>query len=320
MIRRGIHLSILQDYAAATRIFVGLKKELPLDPAGYFFQAAVIQTKMMDYERYTDEPHFVALIDSAMTLARKQIKQDLNHAWSYFYVGAGHGYLSFYLAKKKKYWPALQHAQESVKALTRAVSLDSTLYDAYLGIGWYRYYRSKVSRHFTWLPFIKDERDSGIALIRKAMLQSRYSRTSAMNGLCWILHDEGQLEEGMTLLRAGLSSFPDSRVFLWCGARLSEKLKLWRDAAGYYERILKTFAAENVQSPFNELTCRRRLVQIYLKLENQDAATRQCEIVRSMHFESHGNKPLEKELKQMQQTCKSLREVTAGLSPQPAAL
>ena len=320
LIRTGIHSSILQDYAAATRIFVNLKKEMPRHPAGYFFQAAVLQTQMMDYENYADEDHFVALIDSAITLARQQIKSDMGNAWTYFYMGAGHGYLSFYLAKQKKYWPALRNARKSVKFLSKAVSLDSTLYDAYLGIGWYRYYRSKISRHFAWLPFVKNERDSGIAMIKKSMSRSRYSRTSAMNGLCWILHDEDRFEEGIALAETGLSNFPHSRVFLWCAARLSEKLQRWQDAANYYERILASFAAENIQSPLNELTCRKKLTHLYLKLRNQVAAKRQCEMAGRIQFEPRGQQSYKKELKQLQQTCKTLPEASPEAASQPAIL
>ncbi len=312
LIRRGIQLSLMQDYDSAEFIFTKMIERRPADPAGYFYRAAVVQTRMMDYEDYEEEPRFLNLIETTITLAKRKIRSGTPDAWNYFYIGGGYGYLSFYFSKQQKYWQALRHVKKSVQALDKAVALDSTLYDAYLGIGWYKYYRSKISRHFDWLPFVEDELTSGIELMRQAMLKSHYSKVSAMNGLCWVLHDEGELEAAMALAKTGLNEFRDSRLFLWCAARISSKMQHWQEAALYYEKILRSFDQEKVSSPYNELTCRKNLTELYMKLQQPSLARQHCELARQIRFGPHSKKDYKEQLKEMSKVCEGFPEIVVG--------
>lgn len=303
LIKQGIILSIEQSYADAEAIFVAMKRHAPESPAGYFFHAAVLQTRMMDVERYDQEKRFLALVDKTIRLARKQIKKDKRDAWAHFFLGGGYGYLAFYQAKQKKYWNAFQNAQKSVGALEKAVKIDSTLYDAYLGIGSYKYYRSKLSRHLSWLPFVKDERAEGIAMIKLAMTKSRYSRYSAVNGVSWIFVDEARYDEGLQLVESVLADFPDSRVFLWCAAKITKKMQRWQEAADYYERILQSFEQQGILSPYNELTCRKNLAMLYRRLEEVEKAEAECAKVSAILADKEIQKKYPQALKEIQQNC-----------------
>lgn len=312
LIKLGIRLSIEQSYTDAEAIFVAMKHRTPTDPAGYFFQAAVLQTRMMDAERYDQEKRFLGLVDSTIYFARKQLSKDKHDAWAYFFLGGGYGYLAFYQAKQKKYWTAFQNAKMSVGALERAVKIDSTLYDAYLGIGSYKYYRSKLSRHISWLPFVKDERAEGIAMIKLAMAKSRYSRYSAVNGISWIFIDEERYDEGLQLVESVLADFPDSRVFLWCAAKINKKMQRWRKAAEYYERILQSFEAQGILSPYNELTCRKNLSMLYRLLEDKQKAEAECAKVSAICARKEFKQKHAETLKEIEQNCAHASSELAG--------
>jgi len=62
LIREGIRLSIEQSYPKAISIFTRMQEEMPANPAGYFFHAAVLQTQMMDFETYDKETEFLDLV------------------------------------------------------------------------------------------------------------------------------------------------------------------------------------------------------------------------------------------------------------------
>lgn len=312
LILRGIRLSIEQSYSEANDIFIDLQQRFPDHPVGYFFQAAVEQTRMMDYERYDREQLFLSLVNKTIELAKQKIATNDKNAWNYFYLGSSYGYLSFYRSKQQKYLEAYQAGRRSVDALSMAIAKDSTLYDAYLGLGTFKYYTSKLKRYFSWLPVVTDSRREGIEMIERAMNEARFSRYSAINLYCWIQVEEQEYLRGLQIVESVLQKFPDSRVFLWCAAKLNKKLKRWQEASNYYERILASFRSEGVDSPVNEVLCRKNLTQLYLKLENPDRARANCQAVDAMDLDGETKKRCSKTLKEMRETCSTDLPEIAG--------
>lgn len=302
LIYKGITLSIQQRYAEAISLFHHIEEEFPDNPVGYFFHAAVLQTQMMDFEEYDKEQEFIELVNKALAKSKARVRRT-NDAWAYFYAGGSYGYLAFYKSKRGKYWESLKHAQKSVQALQKAISIDSTLYDAYLGIGSYKYYKSKYSKYLAWLPIVTDERAIGIDLLNLAIERSKFSRFSAINGLSWILLEEKRYEEGLTLIEDALQEFPESRVFLWAAAKLCQKLNRLRTAATHYENILASFNREGIESPLNRIACHKHLCEIYTKLGQIEKAQAECEHISEISSWHPADKPIAAKLKEVAKTC-----------------
>ena len=311
LIREGIRLSIEQSYPKAISIFTRMQEEMPANPAGYCFHAAVLQTQMMDYEIYDKEAEFLALVKKTIQLSQNHIRYTNKDPWAYFFLGGGYGYLAFYQGKQNKLMEAFKTSRNSMKALEKTLKNDSTLYDLYFGLGTYKYYRSKLSRYFTWLPFVGDERKQGIEMIKTAMQKSKYSRYSAMSGLCWIYIEEENYKEGFEIVKKALEEFPQSRIFLWCAAKTAKKLELWDEAAGYYEKILLSLKTENVLSPYNEIICRVNLCEIYAKLEKFQETEEQCQKILSIHLNKADQKRLSKNFKTTPKSCRDFSRETA---------
>lgn len=303
LIQIGIRHTIEQCYDKAEAIFVKIEEEMPESPVGYFFHAASLQSKMMDYEIYDGENEFLLLVDKSIRFSKKHLKKRPKDAWGYFFMGGGFGYLAFYQAKQEKFIAAFQNGLRSVKALEWAVKLDSTLYDVYLGLGTYKYYRSKFSRYLTWLPFVRDERAMGIDMIRTAIKKSKYSRHAALNGYCWISIAEGNITEAWQLVTNVLEEFPESRVFLWCAAEIATKLNRWEEALAFYAKILDSLEKQNVLSPYNEFECRRRMAQIYFQIMDTQKALEECDKTFSITMNRKAKKRLASKLKNFQKLC-----------------
>jgi tetratricopeptide (TPR) repeat protein len=303
LIQLGIRLSIQQSYPQAIDIFSAIEAEMPESPGGYFFHAAVLQSQMMDYEIYDQEKEFLDLITRTINYSKSYLKKNREDAWGYFFLGGGYAYLAFYQAKQKKWVEAFQNGRRSVRALKSTLRADSTFYDAYFGLGIYKYYRSKFSRYFSWLPFVNDERAEGIQMIRTAIAKSRYSRYSAINSLGWIALGEGNYEEGWRTLNLALQEFPESRVFLWCAAKLAAKLERWSEAVEFYQKILHSLKAEGVLSPFNELICRKNLHHLYLEMENFQQAKEECEQIHKILFDKESQKRCAPILRELENAC-----------------
>ncbi len=304
-------MSIEQSYPEAISIFAKMQDEMAANPVGYFFHAAVLQTQMMDYEIYDKETEFLTLVKKSIQLSKNLIRNPEKDPWAYFFLGGGYGYLAFYQGKQNKLIEAFKTGRNSIKVLEKALENDSSLYDLNFGLGTYKYYRSKLSRYFSWLPFVGDERAKGIAMIKTAMQKSRYSRYSAISGLCWICIEEENYEEGFEIIKQALEKFPESRIFLWCAAKTAQKLELWYKAAGYYEKILISLKKENVLSPYNEIICRVNLYGIYSKLERVQQTEEQCQKILAIHLNKADQKRLAKNFKTTQKSCRQFSKETA---------
>ena len=303
LIQKGIRLSIEQKYGEAVSLFTTIEKTEPNHPAGYFFHAATLQTQMMDYERYNLESQFFSLLEKTIHLAKKDIRKNPQNAWAHFFLGGAYGYQAFYRAKQNKLLDAFKKVTKSVRTLRRAIQIDSTLYDAYLGLGSYLYQKSKLSHSIAWIPFVKDDRREAIAMLKKGMQKSRYSKYSALNGLCWIYLEQGNYAEGLQLVKTGLKQFPKSRVFLWCGAKLATKMNRTREAIAFYQKILTSFHKENVSSPYNEVICRKNLAILYALIKDFDKAQTECAAIKQIPLDKDTRKRLKAAFKTIDDTC-----------------
>lgn len=300
LIQLGIRYSIEQSFKKAIVIFSKIEQDMPESPVGYFFHAAALHSKMLDSEIYEEEKEFISLVKKTIKLSNLHLEKQPRDPWAYFFLGGGLGYLAFYQAKQKKFVQAFQNGMLSVKALKKAIKADSSLYDVYFGLGTYTYYRSKLSRFLSWLPFIGDERVRGINMIKLAIQKGKYSRYAAMNGLCWILIEEGNLKESWQVVNKALDEFPESRIFLWCAAETATKLKRWEQALTFYNKILTSLTEQKVLSPYNEVSCRQRIAKIYFQLNNYKKALRQCEKVNNIKLDKETRKMLAHTLKKLE--------------------
>ncbi len=212
---RGIKATMLQNYKLAFETFDSLKLFTNDDPRPYFYHAAALQASMMDFEDYKEEELFFELIRQTVKNTEPWIKIDSLKAMGFFFKGAALSYKGFYYAQKKEYLKGLRDIVTGIKLLQKVIRLDSTYYDAYLGIGSYKYWRSRLTQFINWLPLVEDQRLEGIVMIEKAIQFGRYGEDVALNSLIWIEMDRGNFERAIKLSLNMQEKFPGSRYFIW---------------------------------------------------------------------------------------------------------
>ncbi|KAA3657615.1 MAG: hypothetical protein DWQ10_12970 [Calditrichaeota bacterium] len=266
--------TVFQRYSEALAICDTLEKENPQNPVGYFFHAATLQSRMLDYENYAAIDTFFKYTEKAINQSKKDIKKHPKSSWPYFFLGGAIGYEAMVRGKNNELFHAFRDGWKSINALQTALELDSTNYDIYLGIGTYKYYRSKLSKFLKWLPFVNDERELGKEMIQLAIENGNFTRPAALNGLFWILVKEENFAEAESLINMAVAEHPGSRFFLWGKAKLNLKQKKWREALQSYNEILATYDRENIKTPFNRMQCYTYLAEIKFNLGNLDEAIR----------------------------------------------
>ncbi|NOY78360.1 MAG: hypothetical protein GXO76_10890 [Calditrichaeota bacterium] len=254
-IKRGIDATILQNYSLAYSVFDSLIAKNPDDPRGYFYKAAAIQSKMMDLEDYSEGDVFERYIQKTIRLSNRMIHSYPGDGWGYFYAGSGYSYYALYLIHEKKYFKGIRLAQKGMGLLNRAVSLDSTVFDAYLGIGTYEYWRSRKTKFLKWLPIFPDRTKDGIRKIKLAFRKSRFARSVSLNELIWVEIDRGNWKAAIDYARQGLEQYPGSRFFLWPLAEAYFRGGFHHQAANAFADLLKTYEKETLSNHYNEAIC-----------------------------------------------------------------
>ncbi|MBN2010155.1 tetratricopeptide repeat protein [candidate division KSB1 bacterium] len=282
LICHGIEQSILQNYSEAEDVFTSLISSEPLNPRAYFFKAAVIQSKMMDFESMEWEAEFYKLLDQTEAKAKQLKQQQPENPWSYFYLGSAYSYRAFYEGRAGSYVTAAKHGLAGIKALKKAIEIDSTIYDVYFGLGSYKYWRSKMTRYINWLPLIKDERKQGTEMVKQAASKGRYTRYAAINELTWILIDDGQVSEALSWAKIGLAKYPHSRFFMWGTAKCYFNLQQYNEALIMYEQILESLSQESINNHYNEIICYYKIADCYYHLNDNDSALRYCNYISTI--------------------------------------
>lgn len=272
LITTGLELGISEEYDQALDIFTQIKQEFPDSPVGPFFTAAIIQSKMMDFETTQWKEPFYRDVDLAIEIAEASLNKKPNDPDNYFFLGGAKAYKSFQLGREGKYFSAIKTAVSSMSNLNKAHEIDSTFCDSFLGIGSYQYWRSQITKKFHWLPFFSDHRREGIENIIRTVECSKYSKWAALSNLAWIYIEEKKFKESIEYSRKGLQKFPNSRFFLWPLGDAQFHKGEFEKASLTYKRILKSVTREEINNHYNEIVLYYKLAQCEEKLGNFEDA------------------------------------------------
>ncbi len=278
-IQPGIESSIQEHYDSAVVFFNNIIKKYPEDPVGYFFLAAVWQSRMMDFETSRWSREFYDNINQTITLSKEQITINSGNKYAHFFLGAAYSYKSFQLARDKKYLSAIRIAMKSINELNKTIQLDSSFSDPYLGIGSYLYWRSNITKKFSWLPFFSDQRKEGIELLLYVTKCGEFTHWAALSNLAWIYIEEKKYALAIDIANQGLAHFPNSRFYLWPLGDAQFKKKHYDSAIQTYTTLLQSVTSEKLNNHYNEIVLYLKLGKCYYQLQDYDKAFYACQQV-----------------------------------------
>jgi len=261
IILTGIEYTINNRFEEAFKIFAKLIEEYPQEPLGYFYYAAALQSQLLDGEDYSLVPEFEKYIQLSLEKAQAVHQRRPGDPWAYFYEGNAYLYRAFVKGKQRHWWGAYQDSRRGASRLKKALELDSTLYEAYLGLGSFKYWKSSKAKFLSFLPLFKDEREIGIRMVRLSVEKGELVRWIARDQLAWILIDAGDLPGAFQLAKRNLEEFPDSRFFLWTLAEVYYRSGNYEEAFRAYSHILAQIRQNPNNNHLNELTCLFRMAK-----------------------------------------------------------
>jgi tetratricopeptide (TPR) repeat protein len=276
LILRGIDHTFCCQFDSARNAYQQIIDRYPGHPAGYFYQAANLQSEMMDYETDLWEIPFYEYIEEVIRLTSLNIDRGDENPWTYFYLGCAYSYKGLFQAKTGNLLSGFISASKGIGHLKKVVDTDSTLYDAYLGLGNYKYWAGKFYKFLRWLPWIRDERTEGIQMIQSAVERGTFSYWVGMNSLGWIEFDRKNYRDALAIFRKGMEKYPGSRFFLWGLADSYFAMHDYSSALVYYQQLLASLRNVKMNNGYNEIQCSVRCAIAFYALKQYETALHLC--------------------------------------------
>ncbi|HFE62816.1 MAG TPA: hypothetical protein ENK14_00175 [Caldithrix sp.] len=205
VVARGIELTFNDRYEESLALFDSLVQAYPNHPAPYFFRSATYQNWMSSYRFNKFQKEVEENVQTVIDLAGKMLKEK-DDPWLHFYIGAAYGYRGFNRFRKHNWLGAYKDAKRGVGNFEKALLADSTLYDVYLGLGSYYYWRTAKSKFLRLITFwMRDKRELGLKQLRFAIEHGRYAPNEASYVLLMALFNEKKYADAEVILEEILS-------------------------------------------------------------------------------------------------------------------
>jgi tetratricopeptide (TPR) repeat protein len=217
--------SLEVDDALAT--FDTVSALAPGDPRGPFFHALTrfylygLNRSPADLEQFFSES------DNVVEMCERLVDDNDRDAVARFYLGGILGYRGLAHQYDGSLLKAVKDGRRGYLLLDDAVHMDSTLYDAQMGFGLFRYLVAKVPRSMTWILNLlgfSGDLEGGLASLKLAADRGVYTRTEATLFLAQFLFNEGRQDTALQYLDRLIRRYPENTLFLVLSAAWQRQL------------------------------------------------------------------------------------------------
>ncbi|MGB5107063.1 MAG: hypothetical protein WBP29_07380 [Candidatus Zixiibacteriota bacterium] len=278
-LRHGIAFTIVEQFDSARNVFSDMIARDQSDHAAMLYLAGVDHAEMMDREDYARKDQFEASADAAIKMAERELAAGRDSAWAYLTIGNAHGYEASLEAKAGSWWTAMRRGLKAKGAYLNALKVDSQMYDAYLGLGTYHYWKSAKTEFINWLPFVGDRKNDGISELQLAVDSSLFSNHLALNSLIWIYLERKEPQSASDCAQRLSEKYPQSRLVKWGMAFSSYSAGHFHEAVQYFGDIITSLESDTSQNYFNLIECRFHRGKIFLSVNDSAAAKREFELL-----------------------------------------
>jgi tetratricopeptide (TPR) repeat protein len=272
MALRGIDYASSLQFDKAVQTFDQMIKLEPDNPQAHFLKSATYFW-MFSSDMHNEElgEEFKNLSFRAVEVAEAKLEVNEDDIDAMFYLGGAYGSLGRYYGIKKSFLNAYWYGKKGVNILEDVVEMDSTYYDAYLGLGIYHYLADVLPRFVKILSFIlgiDGDRQLGINELKLVAEKGTYTKTEAMYFLGAIyVYRERDYDKAMKIWDELLRKYPENPgVLIHVGATYSRMGKCDK-ALEIYDKVLAGLN-ENMLTPVSSIHYQRG--QVYFRMNMFD--------------------------------------------------
>ena len=271
LIQSGLEFAYIEEFNSAQVYFDEVIRLYPVNPAGYFFKAALLQIKMMDECQFSDEKEYLALMQKTIKCSEKILNEEEN-LWARFYLGSSYTYRAVYEGLKNNYFETFTYGVKGGRILQDILKNDSTFYDAYLGAGSFEYFWARAARYLPILKLVGGDINEAIRKLHIAAEKSLYAKPTTKNALVFIYGEEKQYDKATNIIDSLLLGYLGSRTFLWSKANLEFKKKNYYLAADLYDDLFFIYNTHNNKNYANLTQCKLFIGKCFYELQEKENA------------------------------------------------
>ncbi len=174
--------------------------------------------------------------------------------------------------RKRDWWGAFQDGCRGISNLKKAIKLDTTLYDAYHGLGTYHYWRGAKAGALRFLPFFKNDKQRGLKETLLAINKGKYTSDEAKFGLVAIYYDCKEYEKALSVNQELYELYATNASCLYMRSRILDQQEKWEEAVEAYQNLLNHLLNSEFRNIGYEIECHYHLAYCHYKLGQFDDA------------------------------------------------
>lgn len=198
IILKGLEETFDFNFDKSRKIFNNLILSNPEDPAGYHFKSIEFLWKFLDNKSDSDLVKFLGLSDTVIRNANSLPDSISGTAYINYIIGSTYSYRAMVYTRLENYMDVILATQEALSYLSAAIFIDSTFYDAYMGLGLFNFMIAQTPPALKWamrLTGVKGDKVKGIEYLKLAAKNGKFSRIEAQFFLSQILSEFYQENE-----------------------------------------------------------------------------------------------------------------------------
>ncbi|MGB8658107.1 MAG: hypothetical protein WCE90_10050 [Candidatus Zixiibacteriota bacterium] len=310
VIFRGMKLVYDDSGFAAVDEFKKLIDFFPDQPIGYFYVAASLQNVMDDYRNYSYSDEFFKYMNLAIKAGEQRKKKGNLTAYDYLYFGGAIGFRGINEALTGDWVGAFVDGLKGKGYLEKALQMDPQLYDVYYGLGAYHFWRSLKSRIFWWLPFVSDNRQKGINMIKVAIEKGKYAKEDAKFALVRIWVENKEYDKAFAMIDELKRTYPYNPFLYWFLGQAQMETKMYDGAITTYQALLQALTTSPYYHPAGEVECRYDLALAYYRAKDFGNSSAQIDSILAFKKDSEKNKSIKDFVHQAGDLKKKIRKET----------
>jgi len=227
----------------ALKVFDTLIKKYPEDARGYHYKSIVYLWYYLGNNEEKNFDNFIKYSEISLTKLEDYLEDNPNDQLALLLTGSNYGYRALAFGKANKYLNMIWASQKSNSYLERVIDLNPESYDAYLGLGLFKFALSQVPGSFKWalnmIGFDADRR-KGLQYLELAAEKGTYSKVEAEFYLSQIYSDfMFDYEKASRLLQGLNNRYPNNVLFQYSTAVLFIKERNLNQSENLLKKLLK---------------------------------------------------------------------------------
>ena len=278
--RTGSDYILTGRYDDAEQVFDRMIANYPDEPAGYIMKAAVLHYFSVDYDDDTRSTEYYRLVDMAEQYAQKKVDLDRDDTWAWYFLNSAKILKAVRSVHGGHFVTGILKGRSGHLGMMKIIAGNGDFDDAYLTTGSYRFWKSQATKKAHWLPLVGDDRERGIAEVKRGIGSGKLVSPTSMTVLIEMLlvYD---VDRAVMLSRDYAERYPACRLFTWQFGEALIKAGAHDEAVRVLTKIAEEMSVDPNDNGSGPLRCWWKLGEMCYNLGKHEDSRKYCrEVIR----------------------------------------